>query len=427
MSEGRYWVLAGVLAAGLLGGCGGGGVAVQQEGLAQQKHGLEVIRDPGACSGELVPPTGYHQETAYEPLSTVNAQDVAVERARTRLRDRLCQGFRCEQVDGLVQTWRVAEDGKQACVMAVASRQRVAALYTEPRQELERALEAMAGEIARSAGGAAGPVIVIDGITDNGVKGGQRAEWFHGLVLSALGKTSARTISTPDRWSGLGMPEGVDGVIESQIIVLPGQEAMLEVSLRVTLGDVVRGLGSVQFPQAIAPAMDTETYLPPLPRGTGKIALHMDTRPGGALCHGQKTELWLEASEPLYVRIINLYGKGDGALVIYSTGEETLPVHRPISLGAFQAIKATEVPVERFLVIASPTLEGLERFAELGEACRLPGTMAAQLNQGRTLPVGTLDYLASTDYRLMGGEECREYSSVPEGDLSAISQLPSCW
>jgi hypothetical protein len=431
MNKTRSGLLWGLVAAGMMVSCGGPSQNVRTSGaesLGEQALGLEVIRDPQACSGELVPPTGYHQEAAYEPLTTRNAREVAIERARTRLRERLCQGFRCEQVDSAVQTWRVAEDGRQVCVMAVASRQRVAALYAEPRQELEKALATMAGDIARAARSVSdNPVIVIDTITDNGVNGGQRAEWLHGLLLTALGQAGVRTAPVPERWSGLGLPPGVDAVVRSQIVMLPGQETMLEASVRAELAETVRGVGSVQFPQAIAPAMDTETYLPPLPRGTGKVALHMDTRPGGALCHGQNTELWLEASEPLYLRVINLYGKGDGALVVYSTGEETLPINRPISLGAFQAIKATDVPVERFLVVASPTLEGLERFEEIRGACRLPATMARELNLGRNLPAATYDYVTSTDYRLMGGEECAAYSNVPEGDLSAVSRLPACW
>ncbi|MBA2663799.1 MAG: hypothetical protein H0U74_16040 [Bradymonadaceae bacterium] len=388
----------------------------------------KAASDPQACSGQLVPPTGYHQETAFEVLSTSNAREVALERARHRLRERICQGYRCEQVDAMITTWKASDDGQQACVMVVIKREQVASFYAEPRRELEREFERVALAAVKAIPIQSGqPALLIDTINDNGVNGGPRAEWLHGIMLNALGKSGAETVRRPDRWSGLGLPDGVQGVLRGRVVSLPGQEALLEVSWEVDMGRSVRGVGTASFPQAIAPDMDVATYMPTLPQGTGKVALHMDTRPGGALCNGQTTELWLEASEPVFVRVINLYGKGDGALVIYSTGDQTLATNRPVSLGQFQAVKAGDVPVERFLVVASPTKAGLERFGSIDGVCRLPRTMAWDLHQGRNLPDGARDYFASTDYRLMSGEECAAFGEVPPANLSLLNELPSCW
>lgn len=395
---------------------------------SSQAHAVRKASDPQACRGNLVPPTGYHQETAFEVLTTPNASEVALERARTRLLERICQGYRCDQVAGMITTWKTDDDGEQACVMAVVKRDQVEALYAAPRRDMERDLQQLAQASAQALGveGRA-PVVVIDTINDNGVNGGPRVEWLYGLMLTALGNHGVNTAHRPQRWSGLGLPDNVDGVLRGKIAVLPGQEAMLELSWELDLGESVRGLGAVRFPQAIAPEMDAETYLPALPANSGNIALHMDTRPGGALCNGQNTELWIEASEPLFVRVINLYGKGDGALVIYSSGDQTLPTNRPISLGQFRAVKATDVPVERFLVVAAPTREGLGRFDEIGQVCRLPKTMAWELHNGQNLPAAARDHFASTDYRLMSGEECSAFGDVPPGNLAVFNELPTCW
>lgn len=405
-----------------------GACSTASVGTVAEQSTTKRWADPQACRGNLVPPTGYHQETAFEVLTTPNASEVALSRARTRLLERICQGYRCDQVAAMITTWKADDDGDQACVMAVVKRDQVAALYAEPRREMEAELQRLAADSFKAfvVDGRA-PSIVIDTINDNGVNGGPRVEWLHGLMLTALGNHGFTTRHRPDRWSGLGLPNGVDGVLRGKIVVLPGQEAMLEFSLELDLGETVRGIGAMRFPQAIAPEMDRETYLPALPVNRGEVALHMDTRPGGALCNGQNTELWIETSSPLFVRVINLYGKGDGALVIYSSGNETLPTNRPISLGQFQAVKATEVAVERFLVVAAPTLAGLERFDTLDGVCRLPKTMAWELHNGKNLPASARDYFASTDYRLMSGDECSEFGEVPPGNLAVFNELPSCW
>src|SRR5690606_15341514 len=140
------------------------------------------------------------------------------------------------------------------------------------------------------------PVVLVDTINDNGVNGGLRAEWLYGKILEALAAQAVETVAQPPGWSGLGLPDGGHAVGRGRLIVLPGQEAMVEASWQLDQGRAIRGIGSLRFPQAIAPTVDSNTYLPPLPRGSDKIALHLDARPGGALCNGQQTELWLEAS-----------------------------------------------------------------------------------------------------------------------------------
>src|SRR5690554_6683945 len=252
---------------GLL-GCASQPVAQQAE-VSQE---VQAPADPQACSGNLVPPTGYHQETSFVPLSVNDAREQAAETARTRLRDRLCQGYRCEQIAEHITVWRTTQDGRQACVMAVASREKDAAVYAEPTCALEAELAEMVRVIVEALPDRdEGEVnsVALDTINDSEINGKPRAEWLHDQLLSALGFSDVLTRKLPGRWSGLGLPPSTAAVVRGTIRQLPGQEAMLEASFRLERGDEVRGMGSVTFPQAIAPTTDPQTYMPPLPEGNG--------------------------------------------------------------------------------------------------------------------------------------------------------------
>ena len=64
-------------------GCGG------DKGVKKPVQGAQVQApkgDPSACVRQLIPPTGYQQETSFEPEATPNALEVAQERAKARLR-----------------------------------------------------------------------------------------------------------------------------------------------------------------------------------------------------------------------------------------------------------------------------------------------------------------------------------------------------
>lgn len=391
-----------------------------------------VTVDPEVCGGALVPPQGHRQETAFVPLTTSNAVDVAAQTARARLRDMICKGYRCEHAEEIIRIWRVGHDGQKACVMAVARESRIQEFISAPRRSLEDGLMAVAHTIGQSLEAIPEedlrPAVFIASIEDNGVNGGPRAEWLYDQLLVALAQKGVDVIRPPAHWTGLGVPAESRGILRGTIHQLPGQEAMLEAIWHLELDDHrVRGVGNVQFPQAISPEVDPATYMPPLPRGDGTVAVHLDSRPGGALCDGQQTELWLESSEPLHVRVINLYGRGEGGLVIYATEDEPLAANYPISLGQFQAVKAGEVGVERFLVVAAPTKAELERFSTIGQVCRLPSSVAQGLHRGEHLPQQALKWTTSLDYRLMSGEGCEDIEPARAADLAALERLPTCW
>jgi hypothetical protein len=68
------------------------------------------------CDGPYVPPSGYEQETAFAA-----SLDGAVESARARLTQRLCQGAPCDDLASHVATWRSGHRGEESCAMAVVA------------------------------------------------------------------------------------------------------------------------------------------------------------------------------------------------------------------------------------------------------------------------------------------------------------------
>src|SRR5690606_15102741 len=121
------------------------------------------------------------------------------------------------------------EDGRQACVMVVANRAKIADWQKQSVTAVEQDLGRIAHDIAAAVPVKSGaPVVLVDTINDNGVNGGLRAEWLYGKMLEALGAQGVETVAQPPGWSGLGLPDGVQAVVRGRLIVLPGQEAMVE-------------------------------------------------------------------------------------------------------------------------------------------------------------------------------------------------------
>lgn len=391
--------------------------------------------DPDVCTGNLVPPSGYRQETAYTPLTETNPFDQAAQTARERLAKSICVGQeeRCDEALSLVTIWRRGQDTRQACVMAVAKQEEIERFLDGPRAELRDQLQSIGAQIARRMRDEprdGRPAVILDTIEDHGVNGGPRAEWMHRELLNALAQFPLDVREPPLSWSGLRAQRG-QGIIRGELNSLPGASGVLEISWRLHLMDNRQaGLGSIEFPEAILPELDQRVYVPQLPPSSDEVSLHLDSRPGGGLCNGQETELWLETNEPLVVRVLNLYGGGGAGTVIFSSGSDTLPPHQLVSLGKFVAMKTSEIPVERFVVLAAPTLEELGNFAgiDAGSFCRLPGSMSSQMHRGEGFPPEAMPWFYSLDYQLMTTEEsCGPAAENLRANTDFLATLPLCW
>lgn len=387
--------------------------------------------------GNLVPPRGARgsstlQETAFSKTETFEELKA---KARTQLRDRLCQGILCSMIEQNITTWKTSEGGGYRCVMVVIGKSHLdewkQLVETQLGERLKDRALAVVGKLRDQLDGKK-PRITIAKISDHGVPGGPRSEWLHRHMQYALEHASATVVPLQPDWSGRGLPNKVDGVVDAQITPMGGVEKSLEVLWNVKTADQILSAQGLKFPSAIAPDVDESTYLPPLNVSSDKVAIHFDAREGGGLCHGQKTELWLETAEDMHVRVLNLYGKTGGTVIfpIQEGDDDVVKAGEPVSLGEFEAMKVGDIGVERFLVIASPTKKGLGKYASADKFCRLPFTMAKELQYGQKLPEGKNTHLTETGFRLMSGEECKLFQ-VDENKVSAMRQAlkgaPKCW
>lgn len=414
-------------------GCGSGNKNTEEDKVANVgESNVDNPATPPAqvgdskCHGNRVPPTSYIQATAFVPAGDPNATAEAERQARHQLLDRVCQGYRCSAIEPKITLWNTERDDMQVCAMAVVKVSDVEEFKKAPLAKLETDLETRAAQLLASvAAKKSEPRIAIDNVRDAGVDGGPRAEWLIARMNAALSKNGALLARIPPDWSGLGVPKNVDAVLRGRITPMHGQESMLEVTWNIELGHGMKAVDPIAFPELIGPAINPLTQLPDLAGINPAVSLRFDSRPGGALCEGQTTELRLETADDLHVRVVNLFGEGDRGMVIYASKDAVTP-RQPMSLGDFQVVKDGNVPVERFLVLGAENKSGLGALMQVSAPCRLPAEFAKQLSGGRGIPEGARNYTTSRSYRITQGAECSSYTpaSMPSG---WFEKLPLCF
>ncbi len=372
------------------------------------------------CLGNRVPPTNYRQVTVFEPIDTPNAFEVAKNKAVRQLRDRVCQGYRCNAIEPKISLWHSEADAIQACAMAVVKASDVAAFEQAPRAVLKANLEKTAAALVQ-ASGAERPIFALDAVRDNGVEGGNRAEWLVDRMSAALTKSGAALGKVPSDWTGMNPPDGADAVLRGRITRMHGREAMLEVTWQLDDGKALRSVDPIIFPEFIGPVVDESTLFDEVAPTSDDVALRFAARPGGGLCNGDTFHIFLETSKPLHVRVLNLYGNGDEGLTIWSSRKPVQP-GKAIDLGEFQAI-AGEVPAERFVVLAAGDETKLDGLAEVKTPCRLPRDFATRIASA-DIPGGVA--AASRGYRIVDSSDCPK-RNLPEADMSQIAKLPLCY
>lgn len=450
---GRYVVRICTLVALLFGLSCSGPQAAQQDtndDLAEAASTTETVDgeatpdaeggdDESECLGKLTPPRGahgrqYEQETAIADDETL---EEVKQRARTDLRDRLCQGVLCSAIEQHVTIWEADQSAGFRCAMAIVPADKLRAWTERVETEIGTRIAEHAHEVVdglRESLGGDTPRVTIAEIRDHGVPGGLRSEWLHSHLQYAVERAEAHVVPLQPNWSGHGLPDRVDGVLSAQIVPMQGVEASLEVSWEIEGKDRVFTGQAMSFPEVIAPDIDRSTYLPDLDgiADSDQVALHFDSRDGGGLCHGQQTEVWLETAQDMHVRLLNLYGTDNGLVIFPATSNSdgVVEAGQPVSIGEFEAMQHGDIGVERFLVIASPTREGLGRFASADEFCRLPSTMARDFQQGHNLPHGDDVHLFETGFRLMTDDECTGFELSQEHTQAyeqVLESAPSCW
>ena len=169
------------------------------------------------CGGNLVPPTGWQQETAFRNAKEPTARESAAEDASSHLMTRLCgSDTGCEFLRSRIRKWKTGANATDVCAMAVISSEDLAEWrLTTSLEKLDEGLAAAAKALVGS--GSSQRSVAIDRILDEGCPGGPRADWLKARMERHL-QRHARVGSIPAGWAGDHVPPGLDVLIAGEII-----------------------------------------------------------------------------------------------------------------------------------------------------------------------------------------------------------------
>lgn len=408
--------------------CGPSSPAVAPTPASQSQAIATTASEDWTCGGNLIPPTGWQQDTAFADSLSPNARSKASDAATAKLAARLCAGAGgtgCDFVTAHVRLWKTGTNGKEVCAMAV-----IRADDLQTWQNLSSTLATLDDRLGGAAkelmkGIAAGKRVAIDQVIDMGVPGGVRADWLR-TRMERLLAASASIVDVPKRWAGDGVPPGVDVVIRCKVIARQEEGVpTLESQWTARFPDGRRTVSApVTFPERAAPRAPTDVAPASSPDSPGlsvRLASH-----AGSLCAGDQTELWVKADAPLYIRVFDLYGAGQ-ALLSYPGSEKAsarIEAGQEVSLGKFEATPLPGFESERFLVVAASSEQALGRLAAARSECRVSAEVATQLFAGSGTPPGAK--VASTGYRITSGPSCNAPTGSAERVAQAVAALPAC-
>lgn len=403
---------------------------------------------PLNCLGSHVPPTGYRQYTEVLPASP-GATNAAQTAARQKLIESICQGMSCRSLAAEVVDWSVGESDGHACAMAVVEEAAIQRWRSSlSPQDLDDQFEKLAESLFKGATPAKGSIaVVLSKVVDNNTPGGERAEWLRSRMGAALSRITALSVrSPPTAWAGDGVPRGFVAVVTGRVFsVTQGQEDMLEVSWRARLlakdGRVDERFSEpMTLPAAIVPrSVHAPVADPlPLPEHDDSLSVQIASAPGGSLCLGQPTQLYLRSSKDQYVQVYDLYGADPKkALLIFPNEDQPSGFVKggtTIAIGGkcgFQAFPVEGADSERFVALGSAAKNGFGALNGLKGYCRLKDPSAVLTGEG--LPAGVKR--AGDGYRIVT-QGCQPLSprdgcedvAVDQGAsiVEMLEQLPEC-
>jgi hypothetical protein len=406
-----------------------------------------------SCSGPHVPPTDFDDrgmpitmEFAVASSPSTTPQAVVERTARDLLVQRLCRladPKSCAPLAAAAKSWAFTREKDTVCAMAVlrstdleswrdqlapdlhAELRSALAFLVPPTAEAPRGLLSFGKRKKRAA------VVVVDRITDVGAPGGLRADWLLGRVRGVLGELDVEMREPPKGWDGVRPPRDVEFLLRGNLVerIDPKKQLpVLEVAfVAVDARGVEKSAHPFVVPAALAPAPPAPVQTPP---PTAGLSLHVETRAGGNLCPGDFTQLHVtnETDDALYVRVVNLDQAGE-ALVIFPSADgndELVGAHQTVSLSPDGfTVEGEPGGRERYVAIASRTLDGLGRFRDIRGACRFPTDDARKLGNGARIEGA---FRATTGFTLLDDVRCKKVLPLPDKALAAqaLSELPWC-
>jgi outer membrane murein-binding lipoprotein Lpp len=394
------------------------------------------LGEPKACEALLERPADTSVSAASAPTGedAVKARGAVEAQAFTALQQRLCRGWRCDELAEGIRVVDFKEHEGNSCAQAGVSASFLAGWLKPAQEELEAALAADAKRMAGvfdSSGmlDSANPQVVIPAVVDMGVEGGQRARWLREQAVVAFKAAGLEVMPAPAGWYGRGVPAGAHGV--ARAYVRPGRARKerfevvweLETAAGRTQGqarEIVRALAD-DVPEATAKAE--------LLTGTaGGVGAAVAAEEGGGLCAGAPSALWVDLAAPMFVRVFVVYGAEQAAQVYpRAAGDAGRLEAGPRELVKFTAGELGGAGAARFLVVASPDEAGLGRMKTLDRACALPADSARKLHAGGGVAPTAIETTRGAGFRLLDAAMCEGAPASPATGLEWVNDLPTCW
>lgn len=390
--------------------------------------------EPPRCTGRQVPPVGYLQKTVILPKGP-DALEEAKHDARRQLVAQVCTGSDCEALDARVLDWVAAEEGERVCATAVLEEADLRAWREElSASKVADQLRAVVVSLFGAPPDAGAPpgkgkkaaplkvAVVVGNVHDDGAAGSLRALWVAHKMEAALTEAGVTRVAPPPGWAGRAVPPGASALLAGDVLSREEKgRRYLDVTWTALYPDgTAKTSPPVSMLASVAPKGPSKVE--PVPSApVVQLEVEDQATHHGAMCNGQKTQLYLSAKEDRCVLIFDVYGD-TGLLIFPNEARRDCTVRKGERLKAagdegFAVLLDPKVETERFIVVSAPSREALPPlFRGLSGTCRLD---APQLKAVRAKDLEV--ERAEASFRVLP-ERSEDCAAVPRPDKALFLQ-----
>ncbi len=307
-----------------------GTVSAGQAQRAQTK--LKRVAKQAECTGRQVP-GGYRQKTVLLPKGGGDTLEVARLEAREQLRDELCEGLRRFECEGLEQffiDWVKTEQADKVCATAVIQDtvfkdwkdEYAQAKLAEQFRAVVRKLfpEAIGGANEKPKKPQGIGTVVLGRVKDTGTGDGQRAHWMQLGMLVALQEAGITHV-----WSSEPVPKNAT--------VLVGEVLSREEKGRKIVDVIWTAIFSDGRSRTFMDISMFASLVPPGPvhfwatdeKAVVSVVFDDQDENHGAMCEGQRKQLYVASSEDRCVLIFDVDGEGGSETSLLVFPNEAMP------------------------------------------------------------------------------------------------------
>jgi hypothetical protein len=373
-----------------------------------------------------VPPSGYRLERGYAQGPRDEASDLARQRARAVMTERVCAGYgelRCAAVQRHITSW--GEGSWRPADRRGREGTACAAVVVE-----DAFLDQLGRDYASFEGSLTALVEQLRGVVGDAMLAVEPPTWESGCVAGNIGAAVAGELRSELAGARV-VPEGqgVRGAVAVLTTLSPGAGG---VRLNLSVGQPGQArelLGGFAFPgdlfgddpeRQAACRSDVDLGLSAgekLGDGGLQVALAVDSH-DGVVCPGEQLQPVLMVSQQARVQVYSVARDGSGYLVWPPPGELGL-VDDVLDLGAFHAVETPDRGDERMVAVAVPAGSYFGKTEGWTGFCELPGVFGPVL-----YPAGAAIGTASWRVLPAGLGGCEGQARAL--DLEALEQVATC-